>query len=139
MESKYLARFQKFTQEELPLRGNRLLVEVLPKEEIKSAGGLIIHTSAHDHKTATEENRPKLAIVLACGTGYVEEDGTEVEMDIQPGAVVLLSPMGLRYYSHFPGIPEFTGETIAMTRDSEVHISWPSLAAYQAYQAKLNG
>lgn len=138
LESKYLGRFSRLTHEQLPLRGNRLLVEVLPKEEIKTAGGLFIQSSMADHKSTTEQNRAKLAVVLATGPGYYnDETGEDVELDIKPGSVILVSEMGLKYYSHFPGLVEYTGETLALTRDSEVHISWPSLEAYTAYRNSL--
>ena len=138
MESKYLQRFSKLASGQLPLRGNRLLVEVLPKEEIKSKGGLILNAASSSHKTTTEQNRAKLAIVLASGNGYYDEEGGEdVPLDVQPGAVILVSEMGLKYYSEFPGIQEYTGEIIALTRDSEVHASWPSVEEYKRYQEAL--
>jgi co-chaperonin GroES (HSP10) len=137
MESKYLARFAKLSPGQLPLRGNRLLVEVLPKEEIKSAGGLFINSNASSHKTTTEQNRAKLAIVLVSGNGYYDEDGKDVALDVEAGAVIMVSEMGLKYYSEFPGIAEYTKETLALTRDSEIHAAWPSIEAYIAYQQAL--
>lgn len=139
MESKYLARFQKISSADFPLRGNRLLVEVLPKEELKSQSGLYMSASASDHRTSTNENRADLALVLATGNGYYDEETEEnVDLDIKVGSVILVSRMGLRLYSDFPGIAEYTKETIALTRDSEVHCSWPSIEAYIEYRNKLN-
>lgn len=138
MESKYLNRFKRVDRTDFPLRGNRILVEVLPKEELKSAGGLIMNSVSSDHRTSTNENRADLAIVLACGDGYIDDDGTEVPMDLQPGNVILVSRMGLRLYSDFPGLQEYTKETIALSRDTEVHCAWPSIDAYVAYRSKLN-
>lgn len=137
MESKYLARFAKLAEGQLPLRGNRLLVEVLPKAEIKSAGGLFINSNSSSHKSTTEMNRAKLAIVLVSGSGYYDEDGEDVALDVLPGAVIMVSEMGLKYYSEFPGIAEYTGETLALTRDSEIHAAWPSIEAYSVYQQTL--
>jgi co-chaperonin GroES (HSP10) len=137
MESRYLSRFAKLAEGQLPLRGNRLLVEVLPKEEIKSKGGLIINSVSSSHKTTTEVNRAKLAIVLVSGNGYFDEDGEDVALDVRPGAIIMVSEMGLKYYSEFPGITEYTGETLALTRDSEIHAAWSSIEAYKAYQQTL--
>jgi len=139
METKYLERFKKLTKEQLPLRGSRLIVEVLPKEEIKTKGGLIVHADVNSVKTTTDQNRPTLAVVLATGSGYYDDEtGDDVAMDVPVGAVCLISQMGLKYYSHFPGISEYTGETIALTRESEIHMYWPNLEAYQAYKDALN-
>jgi co-chaperonin GroES (HSP10) len=114
-----------------------MLVEVLPKPEIKSAGGLIV-SSGNDIRSSTKENQADLALVLAVGAGYVDEDGNTVDVDLQPGSVILVSRMGLRLYSQFPGLSEYTAESIALTRETEVHCAWPSIEDYLAYQTKLN-
>ncbi len=138
MESKYLERFQKLEANDLPLRGNRILIEVLPKEEIKQ-GSIIVASNLDDHRSSTEQNRADLGVVLAVGSGYFDDEtGGDVAMDIQPGNVVLVSRMGLKLYSQFPGISGYTKETIALTRDNEIHCAWASLEAYQAYREKLN-
>ena len=140
MESKYLNRFQKAASL-LPLRGNRILVEILPKEEIKSAGGLIIASNLDNHRTKTEQQRAKLAIVLAVGTGYYDDssdEGEDVPLDVQPGNVVMLSDYGLKYYSEFPGLAEFTGDSLALALDKDVHCAWESIEAYQEYSKALN-
>lgn len=115
-----------------------MIVEVLPKEELKSAGGLVLSADTHGHRSSTDENRAELAMVLANGPGYVDDDGNDVPIDIPPGSVVLLSRIGLKLYSQFPGLAEYTSETIALTRDSEIHCAWPSIDAFQTYAAKLN-
>ncbi len=138
MKSIYLGRFSKLAEGQLPLRGNRLLVEVLPKAEIKSKGGLILQSSMKDHKTTTEMNRAKLAIVLVSGNGYYDEEGgADVPLDIRPGSVIMVSEMGLKYYSEFPGITEYTGEILALTRDSEIHAALSSIEEYAKYQEVL--
>lgn len=109
---------------------------MLPKEEVKSAGGLVL-SSQTDTRTSTKENQADLAIVLAIGAGYIDNEGNDVAIDLAPGNVVLLSRLSLKYYSQFPGISEYTGEVLAMTRESEVHAAWPSVEAYEAYKKTL--
>ncbi len=139
MQSKYYEKFSKLSASQLPLRGNRLLVEVFPKEEIKSKGGLIISSDRTSHRTTTEQNRGTLAIVLAAGPGYVNERNDEdVPLEMQVGAIILVSDYGLKYFSQFPGLNEYTQESIAITRDTEIHAFWPSLEAYLAYAAAVS-
>ncbi len=138
MESKYLHRFSKVTQEIFPLRGSRILVELLPKEELKTAGGLVIASSLNDHRTSTDVNKALLGVVLAVGNGYVDDEGNESAVEVKPGYVVMLSQFGVRPYSHFPGVAEYTSESIALTRESEIHCAWPSMDAYQEYRKALN-
>lgn len=139
LTSKYLERFSKLKTRQLPLRGNRVLVEVLPKEEFKAGNSGLIMAAESDSRTSTEQNRADLAIVLAVGDGYFNEETGKLEpLDIEVGNVILVSRMGLKLYSQFPGIPEYTKETLALTRDSEVHAAWSSLEEYQAYSKALN-
>jgi len=138
IESKYLARFQKLEHADMPLRGNRLLLELLPKEEIKTAGGLIVATQS-DYRTNTQENQCDVAVVLATGSGYYDDDtGEDVSMDLKVGNVVLLSRYGIRAYSNFPGIKDFVAGTIALARDNDVHAAWDSIASFETYKAKID-
>jgi co-chaperonin GroES (HSP10) len=120
------------------LRGDRLIVEVLPKEELVSKGGLVIASDMKHIRSDTTENRPTLAVVLAAGSGYVDEEGSDVPLDIAVGSVILVSALGLKLFSEFPGITDFVTNTIALTREGEVHISWPSIDAYLEYKRTIN-
>ncbi len=138
MESKYLESFKKLKPGQLPLRGTRLLVELLPKPAVKSAGGIFIE-SGDDMRTSTKENQADLVLVLATGPGYYDDETKEdVPMDIHVGDVLLVSRMGLKLYSQFPGLNGYTKETIALTKDSEAHANWPSIEAFKEYQDSLN-
>lgn len=140
MESKYLARFKKAAEAGgfAGLRGDRLIVEVLPKEEMVTEGGLFVASDIKNIRSDTTENRPTLGVVLVAGSGYVDDDGNDVDLEFEPGNVILVSPMGLKLYSEFPGMMGFVANSIALTREGEVHMSWPSIEAYQAYKAALN-
>lgn len=138
METKYLDRFLRLAPGQLPLRGNRLLVELLPKEEVLTAGGLVIATNLNDHRSTTKENQADLAVVLAAGPGYYSDDtGEDVALDVKPGNVVMLTRYGIRAFSSFPGVLDFTQDTIAMCRDSDIHAAWESIEAYEQYRAAL--
>jgi co-chaperonin GroES (HSP10) len=141
LESKYLNRFKKLREcgtGEYTLIGNRLLVEVLPKEELKSAGGLVIATTLNQ-KSDTTANQATLAIVLLVGEGYYDEDGNDAPMPFEVGNIVLVSDMGLKKYTSFPGMAAYTENSIALTRDSEVHLKFPSVEAYEKVKELLNG
>lgn len=139
VESKYLERFKKLQLGDLPLRGNRLIIELLPKIEVKTKGGLVLATSLNDHRTTTNENQADVAIVLAVGEGYYGDDGEPVPLDIKVGNVILLTRFGIRAYSTFPGLSEYTADTIALCREADVHAAWPSIEAFKEYVDKLSG
>lgn len=138
MKSKYLKQFEAASSS-IRLRGNRILIEPMPKEEIKSAGGLIMAAPETDHRSTLEQNRASLAIVLAVGEGYYDEDtGADSPLDINVGNVVLVNAYGLRCYSSFPGVRDYTQDGIAMIRDSDVNAVWETVEAFEAYREKLN-
>lgn len=141
MQSIYLERFRRLKDSGalFLLHGNRLIVEVLPKEELKK-GSIVIASDIKNIKSSTEENRAQLAVVLAVGSGYFDEATGNIEpLPYSQGELILVSPYGLKMYSQFPGITDFTDQKIALTRESEVHMSWKDFAAYEKYKAALNG
>jgi co-chaperonin GroES (HSP10) len=141
VESKYLNKFAKLREagDRLStLVGDRITVEVLPKEELKSAGGIVIASDISNVRSSTEENRPTLAIVLEVGAGVFDENGEDVPSLVEPGNIILVSAAGLKLYSQYPGLLDYTANTIAMTRESEIHRIWPSIEAFQEYKALLN-
>lgn len=138
MVSRYLERFKRlsdFPSDQFVLVGERMLIEVFPEEEMKTKSGLIIAQAA-GYKTETQINRPMLAVVLYVGQGYVNEDGSEEEHEYKPGEVIICSKMGNLFYSDFPGIGA-TEDSIALTRPSEVHMSWPSIEAFLKFREAL--
>lgn len=139
IESKYLKMFKKLAPEDIRLRGNRLLIEILPQPEVTTKGGLVVATSLSDHRTSTRDNAADIGVVLVAGEGYYDDEtGDPVKMDIQPGNVVLISKFGMRVFSMFAGLQEYTSETIALARDSDCHAVWNSLEEYERYVERLN-
>ena len=139
IESKYLEKFKRLQEHKdlYTLRGDRLLIEILPKEELTTASGLVIAT-VDDYRSTTKDNQATLGIVLLVGVGYYDEDtGKDVPLDVQPGNIVLLSGMGLKLYSSFPGCQGYIPNTIALTRNSECHMIIPNADAYEKYKAVL--
>jgi co-chaperonin GroES (HSP10) len=137
MESKYLSKFTKLSDfKDFVLVGERMLIEVIPQEEMKTKGGIII-ADPGGYKTETQTNRPLLGVVLLVGQGYISDDGESEPHEYKPGEVVIVSKMGPLYYSEFPGIGA-TGNSIAMTRSSEVHLSWPSIEAFKKFRETLS-
>jgi len=134
--SAYLSQFERVKS--FKLRGNRLLVEPLPKEEIKSAGGLILAAPLSDHRSTLDQNRACLAVILCAGEGYYDDETNEtVSLDLQVGNIVLISAYGLRAYSNFPGVVGYKADSIALIRDSDVTAAWSTRAAYDAFASEL--
>lgn len=138
-ESRYLRMFEKLSPEDLRLRGNRLLVELLPQPEITTKGGLVVATSLSEYRTSVKDNAADVAVVLSAGEGYYsEETGEPVSMDIKQGNVVLISRFGARVFSQFAGLNQYTSDTIALIRDSDVNCAWDSMEAFDSYVEKIN-
>ena len=139
MESKYLERFSKIKNgDHFVLKGDKLIVEVLPKEEFKTAGGLFLQTDSNQVRNSSEENRVTLGLVLLTGSGFEDDEGNIEEPELKPGMVVLLAPESLRLFTQWPGLVGFTANEIALTRESHISMFWPSIDAYISYRTQLN-
>jgi len=143
MESKYLNIFSKLTTEEARayyrLNGARVLVELLPKTEIKSKGGLIISTPKEVVRGGAEQMAGTIAIVLLTGVGYINDDGQPIDLEVSRGTVCLLNDFSIKTFSSFPGLQDYAANTIALTEESAIQMQWPSIEAYLKYEAILNG
>jgi len=141
MESKYLTMFNR-VKNEAPntyrLNGARILVEIIPKEEIKSAGGLVLAAPRELVQGSVENMRGLLGIVILTGEGYYGDDGKAVPLDVNSGAVVLLNEFATRVFSTFPGISEYSGNSIAITDESAIQMQWPTIEDYLTYRKVLN-
>jgi len=65
--------------------GDRILVEAVEEKEVKK-GGIIIPDSAKE--------KPMESIVVALGTGKVDEKGNKVAFEVKKGDRVLVSKYG---------------------------------------------
>lgn len=121
--SKYLTFFQTLKEHQpnfYKLFGSRILVEVLPDVEMKTAGGLIVG-SARNQRTDTEENKFTAAVVLSVGNGFYDEDGKDVPLDTKPGQVVEVVRSSLRRYSTHPVLgAQFTTGDLAAVKEGDI-------------------
>lgn len=133
IKSKYLEQFSRLTVEDLPIHGGRILIELLPEEEPKTSGGIIISRSRADNQQA-----PTVGVVLAVGQGYEDDEGLSTPIDLVPGNIVVVSDHAIRAYSFFPGLEDYAGGDIALAREADVVVSWESAEKFEEYRAKLN-
>lgn len=116
----------------LSIRGSTLLIEVLPDEEVKAAGGIVLQSSSKHVRGGVDEFRLKLGYVIAAGEGYIDEAGKVTPLDVKPGSIVFLPKYSLSAISVFPGMNRLTEERIAMIKEDQVLAFYPSLADYEA-------
>lgn len=118
------------------LTGNRLLVEILPEEEIKTKSGLVIASDLSGYKTTTQNNRPTMALVLYVGTHTYDlaNGGMTEGSTYKPGQVIWITKHP-HFISEFPGLGSTEQKLAFMTDDpNDVHAVWPDMAAYEAFK-----
>lgn len=147
MNSEYLNKFKALQDPELrskfKLYGPKMYIEVMPHEEKKTAGGIIIAESSSHARAEYGMLKSTLAIVLAVGEGYVTEDSEgnieKVPMEVKPGNVIWIADMGLKYCTTVPGLAEGIPEkTIGLLDEKDVIQSWEDIDAYLEYTKKLS-
>ncbi len=138
--STYLERFKRLSDlKGFQLNGGRILVEILPEPEVKSAGGLILSAPSNKTVGTFEDFKPTMAVVLMTGVGYVNDQGEEIPQDVKVGNIVMLNPMSLRRFSTFPGLVGYTSLTVALTHESDVQMTFTDVQAFEKYTQVLNG
>ncbi len=141
IKSQFLEKFkriQELNDETYILHGDRIILEMLPKEELKTEGGLYIGTP-DNMRNQTSQNRPAIGIVMTVGKGYINDDtGEEEQIPYSPGEVLFVSDIALKWLSEFPGLGA-THQKLAITKSSDVHMSWPTIEAYEKFSGVLRG
>lgn len=134
----YLERFDKVrsSTDLYRLNGGRIVVEVLPQEELRTAGGLVM-VDTHQSRSDVVMNKALLGIVVLIGQGYTDENGDDVPVDVQPGNVIMFNELAARYYSTFPGIKGYTKNSLALIHDSDVQMVFPTENSYREFSSLL--
>lgn len=134
---RYLEQFKKLEGTKYKLAGGRMLVEILPKKEMKTTGGLIM-AAPIQHKGTADTQRAVVGVVVMVGEGYVNDDQQDVPMETKVGNVVVLNEFGLKYYSEFPGVSSYTENKLALTAESEIQMKFDSLDDLAEFERLLN-
>lgn len=113
--------------------GDIILVGRLPKQELKTAGGIIVTRGSARQINAFDSNLPQFVQVLAVGEGfYNEETGESVPVDLEPGNVIEVAGHAVNWFSSFGVIPDSAerGTGIGITREPEYRMKFKSYDDY---------
>lgn len=119
--SKYFKKFETLRKEypgAMTLKGDNILVEKLPKVEMKTKSGLIMGTVT-THKNTVADSLTEFGIVLMTGPGQLFEDGSTCECDAKPGDIILL-PQSTFWFGLFGHITDYDPYSIGRLRDGQV-------------------
>lgn len=132
MKSEYLEKFKK-AGEFFELYGNKMLVERLDSGEVKTAGGIII-SEATNIRADLKLQKPAVCMVLAVGKGYYDSSNNSYQpLDTVPGNVVILNSLGVQFYSVLPGSPSYSNNTVGITTEADIQMTFKDMDAYNAY------
>ena len=143
MNSQYLERFKRLKDKNFhTLKGNLILVEKLPEPEKKTKSGLILAVDdGRKQINGMGADVPHFCVVLDVGEGYTDgESGSLVEgsMGVKVGDIVMVPRLSIKYFSMFADLHNYVPDTIGVTRESEIQITYASPEAYEQYFKELN-
>lgn len=131
-KSEYLNKFQEAAKT-FQLFGNKILVERLELGEVRTAGGLIVAETSNV-RSDLRMQKPHLGVVLATGPGYYDADkGDYQPLDVKPGNIVVISSVGVQYYSLLPGSASYNSNKIGITTEGDVQMAFQDLETFNAY------
>lgn len=113
------------------LVGDIILVSRLPKEEIKTASGLVITTGGVKQINAFDSHVPQFVQVVAVGQGFYEGDKS-IPVDLEPGNIIEVAGHAVTWFSSFGIIPDSKeqGTGIGITREAEYRIKFKNYTEY---------
>jgi co-chaperonin GroES (HSP10) len=91
--------------ESIQLIGDCVVVEKLPKREIKTSGGIVLSSVGHKRQTTGFDiNTPEFVRVLWVGPGYFDEEGKDVPLEVEPGNIIEIGKNSVNWFSSFGSI-----------------------------------
>jgi co-chaperonin GroES (HSP10) len=141
--SKYLEAFRQLSAEfpDFLLQGDRLLVEEIRPEEIKTQSGIVMASSVDGfgrNKDGLEANRAIFARVLAAGPGFLD-NGDAIKCEVAAGDVVMVSPNSILWFSTFLNNIATLDVRLGLTREQDVHLHFRGDGTYDAVRGYLKG
>lgn len=119
MKPRYLDKVGQAVKENLlVINGNRLLIELLEEEEVKTASGII--TNVVEKKTYESAERARIAVVLAVGPGYATDDNEEVAIPHKSGDFILVNHLGVVKFGEFLDMRNYKPYSIGLVTDDLV-------------------
>lgn len=122
----YLQHFQE-NKDKYRLLGDRLLVELIENEEIKTEGGIVIQQSTNLYAAGTQTmhmtSQTARIILMPKPEDAIGLNDWEKALynSLKPGDKVLVAQSGIRAYSQFPGVEQYTETKIGLTLLSNLH------------------
>lgn len=135
--SRYLAAVR-LAESELAelLTGDLMLVEAIPKEEVKTSSGIII-ASNERQVNSVKANLPHFVRVLAVGPGFYDESGAAVPLDTLPGAIIMIGDNSVKWWSHLP-VTGYKPYDMGITSESEIQIKFKDDEAFRRVFGAIN-
>jgi len=114
--------------------GDIVMVGRLPKEELKTAGGIIVTRGGVNQVNAFDSSLPQFVQVLAVGNGFYDGEN-DVPLDLKPGNVIEVAAHSVSWFSSFGVIPDSkdNGTGVGMTREAEYRIKFDSYDDYLTF------
>lgn len=133
-ESRYLEAFKtlkKEAKEAYQLMGDALIVEEMEEaNEVKTKSGIVIQGSSRN-ADGFEQNKPTFVRVLDIGAGYFDEEGKDIPLEVQPGDIILVGALSVKWLSTFGSVVSLgKGERIGITREAEIQLRFKGQHGY---------
>jgi co-chaperonin GroES (HSP10) len=120
------------------LTGNKMIVEEIKVEELKTASGIVLATKTEGYaKSSFQSGLTHIALVLMVGEDTTVPGSNAI---VKPGDIVWLAEFGVRPISNFPGMTSAsTDQILQLTDTDQVHMVFDGLEAYTKALEALNG
>lgn len=118
------------------LRGPTILVEMIPPEEMKTQGGLII---VGKDRSDVVTHKLEHGVVLMVGQGTWDDEKREyVSLDVKPGQVVVMPQFSQQVISTWPGLQRPLQNKLALVSAGSILGTYSSQEAFDVARKQIN-
>lgn len=120
--------------------GDTLLVEPVQQapatKDVETADGkkvsIILETKLTNRQVGSvEDDRPLFVRVLACGSGYYDDEtGKDLPLETQPGDIILMGKLSVRWLSTFGPLLREGDRQIGICRESDSILRFKGQAGF---------
>lgn len=123
------------------LIGQRLLIEEIKVEELKTAGGLVLPSRVEGYaKSSQQMGLTHVGLVLLVGEDpWLRDSEGQNVRQVKIGDIVWVAEFGVRPCTNFPGMVDATDDSLQLTTTESIHMIFEGLEGYQKAMGALNG
>jgi co-chaperonin GroES (HSP10) len=108
---------------------------------MKTKSGIILQDNTKNQFGTIGQDKPNFCIILDVGEGYYDPKTKKYDrsvMEVEVGDIVLIPKLSINYFSYFADFSDYIPDSIGITTEDSVQMSFYGMKGYESYFKGLN-